>query len=124
MYIYKITNRLNGNIYIGQHAGDDLHRYLRADVTRSRRSATNTRKPHLYNALRKYDESAFTIEPLIRIDLQDNALTKLFADRLETYFIKVMNTQDKEIGYNVAAGGSGSFGYTREFTPEWKANLA
>jgi group I intron endonuclease len=124
MFIYLITNRVNGKVYVGQHAGTNLKRYLRADYTRSLKSKTNTRKPHLYNALRKYGESAFVIEPLIQLDLQDKSLTKLLTDRLETYFIKVMNSQDKALGYNVAAGGGGSFGYTREFTPEWRAKLA
>ena len=115
MHIYAITNLVNGKIYIGQTC-QKLGRYLRSDVTRALLKGED-RKPHLYNAIRKYGEDAFVIKLLVE------ALDKEQADKLEQFFIRTLETQNKEIGYNIAAGGGGSFGYHRVISDEQKEKL-
>jgi len=116
MRIYAITNTVNSKIYIGQTC-QNLDRYLRSDVTRALLNGED-RKPHLYNAIRKYGESAFVVKLLVE------AFDKEQADKMEQFFIRTLETQNKEIGYNIAAGGSGSFGYHRTFSDEHRAKLA
>jgi|ERR1700677_578140 len=116
MHIYVVTNLKNDKIYIGQTC-QDLDRYLRSDVTRALLKGED-RKPRLYNAIRKYGADAFVIRLLVE------ALDKEQADKLEQFFIRTLETQNKEIGYNIASGGGGSFGYERVFTEEHRAKLA
>jgi group I intron endonuclease len=108
--VYKMTNSVNGKIYVGQ-TSQNLLKYLRSDVTRSLLN-NGDRKPKLYPAIRKYGESAFSIERLA------TAPDKIYADKLEIFFIRILKSQDREVGYNIANGGGGSFGYTRVFTAE------
>jgi hypothetical protein len=62
--------------------------------------------------MRKYGEAAFSIKLLA------TAPEKIYADKLEQFFIKAFKSQERCIGYNIAAGGGGSFGYVREFTED------
>jgi group I intron endonuclease len=107
--IYSYTNLLSGKLYVGQTC-QKLERYFRNDVTRS--LLGDNRKPHLYNALRKYGAENF------RADLLAIATDKVEADAAEQFLIKILATQNNQIGYNIAAGGSGSFGYKRVITEE------
>lgn len=102
MQVYQITNHVNGKIYIGQHAGTDLHKYWKANVKPALKG--NTGKTLLYRAIRKYGEAAFTISSLVRpIDKQQ-------MDALEIFFIRTLETQNPDIGYNITAGGGGVLG--------------
>jgi len=112
MHVYVTQNEVNGKCYVGQTCRP-LDKYLRSDVTRALLKGED-RKPYLYNAIRKYGEAAFSIHLLVE------AIDKAQADKLEQFFIRTLGTQDKEIGYNIAAGGGGSFGYTRIVTDEWR----
>lgn len=118
MHVYVTQNEVNGKCYVGQTCRP-LDKYLRSDVTRALLNGED-RKPYLYNAIRKYGEQAFSIHLLV------DALDKEQADKLEQFFIRTMGTQDRENGYNIAAGGGGSFGYKRIVTESWreKARIA
>jgi group I intron endonuclease len=116
MHVYAIQNTANGKIYIGQTI-QKLDRYLRSDITRALLKGED-RKPHLYNAIRKHGAENFVIRLLV------NALDKEQADKLEQFFIRTLETQKRDIGYNIAAGGGGSFGYQKVFTPEHREKLA
>jgi len=116
MRIYVVSNLKNGKLYIGQTC-QNLDRYLRSDVTRALLKGED-RKPHFYNAIRKWGEDAFVIKLLVE------AFDKEQADKLEQFFIRTLETQNREIGYNIAAGGGGSFGYERHFSEEHRAKLA
>jgi len=87
-----------------------------SDVTRALLHGED-RKPHLYNAIRKWGAEAFVIRLLIE------ALDKEQADKLEQFFIRTLETQNKDIGYNIAAGGGGSFGYKRVISAEQREKL-
>lgn len=95
--IYKITNKINGKVYIGQTvqgltARLYQHRYA-AFVKKS--------KYPLYNALRKYGESGFTYE-IVRY------VNKAELNSYEWYYIKMFNSTDSSVGYNATEGGNSS----------------
>jgi|HubBroStandDraft_1064217.scaffolds.fasta_scaffold104989_2 group I intron endonuclease len=113
--IYGTTNRINEKLYIGQTT-QDLMRYLRADVTYAALHNHN-RKPHLYNAIRKWGSENFDIQLIL------TAADKESADWWEQFFILILETQNPTIGYNIAAGGGGSFGYERVISDEQKEKL-
>jgi group I intron endonuclease len=102
MHIYAITNEVNGKVYIGQHAGDDLGWYFRENTAAAMRG--NNGKTLLYRAIRKHGTDAFTIRSLVR------PVDKEQMDRLEIFFIRTLETQDSTVGYNITAGGGGVLG--------------
>lgn len=117
MHVYAITNSVNGKIYVGQHCHDDLQAYLRHNI---RHALANARtKTRLYNAIRKYGTDAFSIRSLIS---NIEGLSQLNA--LEIFFIRTLETQDDEIGYNITAGGGGQLGTSRPHTEEQKTRMS
>jgi group I intron endonuclease len=115
MQVYAINNIANGKIYVGQTIRD-LDAYLRSDVTRALKR-TKDRKPYLYAAIRKYGPKNFTIRCIHK------CADKAEMDRAEKAYIKLFGTQDPELGYNLADGGGGSFGYTRVITSEHREKI-
>ena len=94
-YIYKITNLVNNKIYIGQ-AIDIQKRWW--EHLNCAKNQVNT---FLYNAIRKYGASNFIIEQI------DIASTKEELNNKEMYWIKKLNSINREVGYNLTAGGTG-----------------
>lgn len=91
-YIYKLTNKINGKMYIGQTT----------DALRREEDYKNLKcksQPKIYNALRKYGIGSFTFE------LIDNAVDRYSLNDLEVKYIKDFNTVVE--GYNCRAGGEG-----------------
>lgn len=98
MYIYKITNTVNGKCYIGQ--------------TRCRRSSDRIRKhqlelrkgihanEHLQRSWTKYGSDSFTFEVIARA----YDLTEL--DLLEIAWISELRSMNPEFGYNKESGGN------------------
>lgn len=87
MIIYKITNLINGKIYIGQDK-DDKSWYFGSGLLIKR-------------AIKKYGKENFKKETI------DIAVTKEELTEKEKYWIKELCTQDPTIGYNIADGGEG-----------------
>jgi hypothetical protein len=117
--IYRTLNRANEKLYIGQTV-QELRRYLRGDVTSAALDADGSRqhrKPHLYNAIRKWGSNNFDIQQILTTPDKERA------DWWEQFFILILETQNPVIGYNIAAGGSGSFGYERVISDEQKEKL-
>lgn len=106
--IYKITNNLNGKIYIGktkefygkkkiQNAG--INRRFIGHVSEANSNKKN--KCHrLGNALKKYGKENFIIEEILKCNLED-------VDKHEIEQIKKHNSTDRNIGYNILLGGNG-----------------
>lgn len=91
--IYKITNLLNGKVYIGQTNGDGSNR-RHAHLSRLRR---NTHvNDYLQNAFNKYGEENFVFEVVCRRPI----------DKLDEIEIEIIAEQ-KELGncYNIEHGG-------------------
>lgn len=93
-YIYKITNKLNGKIYIGQHKvpliKENFRRYLGSGIA-------------IKNAITEYGKENFDKEILEYID--DDEKHELVSER-EKYWIKEFNCISPN-GYNISAGGEG-----------------
>ena len=87
MIIYKVTNLINGKIYIGQSINDDP-KYLGSGI-------------FIKNAIEKYGKDNFVKET---IDFTDS-IDKL--NEKEIYWIEKYNSTDKNIGYNLCSGGKG-----------------
>lgn len=92
--IYKITNTVNGKIYIGQTSNfvdrKKNHRY---------HGKSGKYDFPLYKAMRKYDVENFKFEII------DNSDTREDLNEREKYWIEFYNSKNREIGYNVLDGG-------------------
>ncbi len=101
MYVYLVTNKINGKRYIGQHSGDDLNQYWNHCVAAALRCKQD--KPHLYNAVRKYGVINFEIVPLVIVK------SKQEMDKYEIGLIRALDTR-RPNGYNLTDGGDGQLG--------------
>ena len=93
-YVYKITNTVNGKVYVGQHRkkeGEDPRSFEYAG------SGYVLRK-----AYAKYGMENFTKEVLVE-DIE----TKELVNDAEIYYIWQFQSTKKEYGYNVTRGGEG-----------------
>lgn len=91
--IYKIVNLVNNKIYIGQHNG--------------KRSSYLGSGKLLKLAFKKYGIENFIKEILIEQDCSQEEI-----DKLEIEYIKLYNSNDLSIGYNLQMGGMGNPGGT------------
>ena len=101
MIIYKIINKLNGKLYIGQT--------IRSLVERKKGHYANYLNgvhTKLYDAMRKYGWDNFEFEPICSCsDIKT-------LNKLETYFIKQYNTIKE--GYNMCLGGDSNPMFSKE----------
>ena len=111
MFIYVITNSVTGKVYIGQHKGNSLKKYLQTKLSDA--SKHRGGQSRLYNSMRKHPREAWSIEPLIEV------ATKEELDRWERIYIALFDTRNPEVGYNICKGGEG---FTGKHTKEWKEN--
>lgn len=91
--IYKVTNKINGMVYVGQTA-QTLERRWTGHCLRAQRQKTQYK---LQTAIAEHGKDAFIIEQI------DAAKNKAEADEKEIYWIKKLDTINK--GYNVSRGG-------------------
>jgi len=118
MYVYVIRNSATGKVYIGQHKGTDLRKYLQIKFGQARYELKRKGKgggSHLFASMRKHPKEVWSIEPLIEgIETRENL------DRLERLLIALYDTQNPEIGYNICRGGEG---FTGPHSPVAKAKV-
>lgn len=88
--IYKITNKLNGKIYIGQ----------KSYVDKSSMSDYYGGGVEIKRAIKKYGKENFTRE-ILYSRIRDQAT----ADSMEIWTIEKYNSTNPEIGYNISKGG-------------------
>ena len=94
-YLYKITNQLNGKVYIGQTVNDK-----RRWVAHKSYAKQDEPVQYVHRAMKKYDIENFTYEVI------DFAFNQWQADCLEINYIKQYNSRSKKHGYNIAHGGN------------------
>lgn len=94
-YIYKITNTINGKIYIGKTLEPNPYERFRERISESRKE--RSWDIPLYRAMRKYGEHSFIFEILEEVD--DDTLN----DK-EIYYIKEYNSYYN--GYNLSGDGN------------------
>lgn len=91
MFVYVITNRVNGKQYVGQTIHSPEARFRRHCWP-----STRTRMP-ITEAIRKYGRECFTLEVLATCSSQEEL------NRQEAYFAATLNTYSPN-GYNLRAG--------------------
>lgn len=96
--IYCAANKINNKIYIGLTIGSISRR---ATVHKSDALTKRYNLP-FHNAIRKYGFDSFEWKML-----EDLIATREEAMVKERYFIALLTSQDKSIGYNVSSGGDG-----------------
>lgn len=103
MYIYKITNTINGKIYIGKtEKTDNLDYYAGLLIKRS---------------LEKYGKNNFVKEILEECENRE------ILDKREIYWIDFLDSRNPKIGYNIAPGGEGFDIRTLPNYPEIKQKM-
>lgn len=101
--IYKITNLINNKIYIGLTKYTNLERFKEHIKAMNQKGNENY---YLYNTFRKYNIENFKSEVII----EGNYNIKLLSE-LEKHYIRLHNSNDRNIGYNLTNGGDGISGY-------------
>lgn len=94
-YIYKITNRLDGKVYIGQTVNTDNRWKAHKSYAKNKTKC----KQVIHQAIAKYGIENFEFEVLAC------SLDKDSANDAEVQIIKQYNSRDKKNGYNIAVGG-------------------
>ena len=93
--VYKITNTVNGKVYIGQ-SWDTRKRW--GDHKNQMEEGS---QDYIHRAMRKYGWSSFTFETLVV------PCSQICMDELEIYFISFYESINPEKGYNLTSGGRG-----------------
>jgi group I intron endonuclease len=113
--IYLVTNTVNGKVYVGQTI-KPLHSYIRDCMKQALRGSTT--KPRLYNAIRKYGRSAFTVCTLESVPVDG-------LDAAEIKWIRHYESfSDPSKGYNLTVGGGGRRGYVVSDNTRQKISVA
>ena len=97
MFIYLLTNSVNGKQYIGQTTTTPERRW-QGHVQESQ-AARRNHLP-LYSAIRKYGAKAF------HLSILGNADNQAELNRKEKAFIEAYSTNLRAFGYNLAEGGN------------------
>ena len=97
--IYKITNIINNKIYIGQTWTTEPQRWQ--NHIWHAQNNTNNDSPYLCNAIRKYGKENFIRKIIDTSDSVEELNNK------EIYYIKLFNSTNPDIGYNICLGGDG-----------------
>ena len=93
MLIYKITNRINGKVYIGQTTRPLTVRW------KQHCNPANTNCIALHRAIQKYGKENFTVEQIdVACDIDE-------LNEKEIYWIKFYDSVNSEKGYNLKVGG-------------------
>lgn len=91
LYIYKITNLINGKLYVGRHTCKSLENsYMGSGIL-------------IKKSIRKYGEENFSKEILCLCE------DEYELNQMEIFWIKELNTM-VPIGYNLTIGGEGTNG--------------
>ena len=112
MLIYRVTNTVNGKVYIGKWSHPTVdHRW------RLHKSAAKSGSPYYFHrAIRKYGPDIFKVEVI------DRAMTAEELSEKEKFYIASYQSNSPEKGYNMTLGGEGHNGYVpSEAWKKWKS---
>lgn len=93
MIIYKITNKINGKVYIGQTIQSIKRRW-------NEHCGKENYCRLLHRAIQKYGKENFTIERI------DHAHSRDELDNKEIFWIKFYDSINRDKGYNLLGGGN------------------
>lgn len=94
-YLYRITNQLNGKVYIGQSSNPE-YRWKQHKYDSQRTEPVQ----YIHRAIAKYGIKNFVFDVIAGCKTQEDA------DCAEDQLIIQYNSRNKENGYNLKAGGS------------------
>lgn len=97
--VYKVTNKVNGKIYIGWTSKGVAERWK---VHQQQSFAPKGQRYHFQNAIVKYGPESFHVETLI------SSYDKSFSLQMEKYYIARFRTHLPTVGYNRTLGGEGN----------------
>ena len=95
MFIYKITNKINGKLYVGKTTKNSI-----LDRWKTHLRSYKTRDTKFYNAIRKYGKENFLIE----VVQQTGIVSREQLNKREIYWIAVLKPD-----YNLTKGGDGGW---------------
>jgi hypothetical protein len=98
MFIYVIVCGETLKIYIGQHSGNNLQKYLQTKFSNAKRNPGS--RSHLFAAMKAYPKGSWSIHPLV-----SDVATRTELDELERHFVRVLNARHSAVGYNLRPGG-------------------
>lgn len=98
-YIYQITNKINGKLYIGRSV-NPISRFAKHIKVAETFQESDNHFQAIHGAIKKYGKENFILETIEVCD-QNNV-----NDR-EIYWISNFNAQNKTFGYNLTSGGDG-----------------
>jgi len=113
MIIYKVTNLVNGKIYVGKTA-------RRFSYRKSEHLSDSKNKSdafYFHSAIRKYGENNFKWEII------DRSMSPAILAELEKGYIKKFNCKIPN-GYNLTDGGEGCCGFTHSEEAKLKISIA
>jgi group I intron endonuclease len=107
-YLYRITNTVNGKIYIGQTINPGSRWY-------SHKKEANRENPRMViaRAIKKYGSSGFLFELIACCHNQGDA------NETEAKLVRQYDSQNSEKGYNIAPGGMNA-----PKSEEWKRKVS
>lgn len=95
--IYKIENKINQKIYVGQSI-NIMRRWAAHKIDAFNKKLSQKYKSALYSAIRKYGLQNFNFEILERCSKED-------LNRRENYWIQYYCSNNPNFGYNLTSGG-------------------
>jgi group I intron endonuclease len=99
-FIYKITNVINGKVYVGQTNERRVQRRWKRHISALKNDAHHNQ--HLQSSWNKYGEQSFKFEVIEPFDSELN----FDIDNLERYWIKHFDSMNPDKGYNLESGGN------------------
>jgi len=99
MVIYRLTNCINGKIYVGKAADLQARLYMHSRAHDHQRSS-------LHRAIRKYGFTAFSVDVL-----EDGIIDEQVLNEKEIHWIASLRASDRSVGYNLTNGGEGMLGW-------------
>ena len=117
LYIYKFTNKTNGQIYIGQT--NNLVKRCRGHKSESFNKKANGYNLPFHCAIRKYGYENFDFEVVEEID---DSFGRDYLNEREIYFISYYKSLITQNGYNITKGGDGCA--KSKLTLEQQVNLS
>lgn len=111
--VYKITNLVNGKIYVGKTSDVDkrLSRHLKIAESKEEKAYQ-----YLHRSINKYGADNFVIQVL------EDKLIEADAFKREKFWIKQLNSKDPSVGMNLTDGGEGAAGL--EWSEESRLNIS
>ena len=107
-YIYKVSNTINGKVYIGKTEKTIEERWSKhlenaRELKRAREANPHEKieGTHLNNTINKYGSNAFIVNQ------EDVAYSREELNEKERYWVKEYDSMNPDKGYNMTEGGEG-----------------